>query len=58
LIPAKGIPMFPGSPSAAVGPRSAISSLARRPKQKVLILMSDTGGGHRASAQALAEVLA
>jgi hypothetical protein len=57
LIPAKGIPMFPGSPSAAVGPRSAISSLARRPKQKVLILMSDTGG-HRASAQALAEVLA
>lgn len=58
LIPAKGIPMFPGSPSAAVGPRSAIGSLARRPKQKVLILMSDTGGGHRASAQALAEVLA
>ena len=58
LIPAKGIPIFPGSPSAAVGPRSAIGSLARRPKQKVLILMSDTGGGHRASAQALAEVLA
>ena len=31
--------------------------LARRPK-KVLILISDTGGGHRASAEALAQVLA
>ena len=33
------------------------ASLAVRAKKRVLILISDTGGGHRASAQALAESL-
>ena len=42
---------------AASSATSSAGPLARRPKQKVLILISDTGGGHRASAQALAEVM-
>ena len=38
-----------------LGPAAEASLV--RPKKRVLILISDTGGGHRASAQALAETL-
>mmetsp|Transcript_50940 Transcript_50940/g.91041 ORF Transcript_50940/g.91041 Transcript_50940/m.91041 type:complete len:517 (-) Transcript_50940:226-1776(-) len=39
----------------AAGPGSLIAALGRR--KRILILMSDTGGGHRASAEALAGAL-
>ncbi|KAJ1452336.1 MGDG synthase-domain-containing protein [Pelagophyceae sp. CCMP2097] len=46
-----------GADGADDAAATAVVAAAPAPKKKVLVLMSDTGGGHRASAQALVNAL-